>query len=197
MPAVLSRRDGVRPRPALMAPQTLADALDRILCRGVSVEGNLTVGVAGIELLYLDLRLLLASIDTVWPGGRPPAAPSRLAPPAPASPPPVLCPPGRAADRTADGAGGDAAPGVSGGSPAPRPSPADGLVRLVLTLVKLLHELLERQAVRRMAAGRLSDAEIEAVGAALLAQADEIERLRRHFGFAAADLALRPPDGCH
>ena len=41
----------------------------------------------------------------------------------------------------------------SGGS-----STAQGLIRLVLTLVKLLHDVLERQAVHRMEAGRLTDA---------------------------------------
>ena len=69
--------------------------------------------------------------------------------------------------------------------------PADGLIRLVLTLVKLLHDVLERQAVRRMSGGQLTPTEIESVGTALLAQTLEIERLRRHFGVAERDLALQ------
>ena len=77
------------------------------------------------------------------------------------------------------------------GPPASPTSRADGLVQLVLTLVKLLHEVLERQAVRRMSAGRLTPAQIENVGSALLAQTLEIERLRRHFGFAERDLTLK------
>jgi hypothetical protein len=60
----------------------------------------------------------------------------------------------------------------------------------VLTLVKLLHEVLERQAVRRMSGGQLTPAQIESVGTALLAQTLEIERLRRYFGFAERDLTL-------
>ncbi len=71
------------------------------------------------------------------------------------------------------------------------PAVADGLVRLVLTLVKLLHDVLERQAVRRMAGGQLTAAQIESVGLALCEQARQIEGLRRQFGFASRDLDLR------
>jgi hypothetical protein len=70
-------------------------------------------------------------------------------------------------------------------------APVAGLVRLVLTLVKLLHDVLERQAVRRMDGGQLTAPQIEAVGAGLLAQEVEIEMLRQHFGFADRDLGLK------
>ena len=66
----------------------------------------------------------------------------------------------------------------------------NGLGRLVLTLVKLLHELLERQAIRQIDHGYLSEAEIERVGLALMHQAQEVERLRMEFGLAEADLNL-------
>ena len=49
-------------------------------------------------------------------------------------------------------------------------STARGLVRLVLTLVKLLHDVLERQAVRRMEAGRLTEVPVEDVGTALFSK---------------------------
>lgn len=66
----------------------------------------------------------------------------------------------------------------------------NGLVRLVLTVVKLLHELLERQAVRRMQAGSLSQVEIERLGVTLMRQAEEIEALRKEFGLEEADLNM-------
>jgi hypothetical protein len=66
----------------------------------------------------------------------------------------------------------------------------NGLGRLVLTLVKLLHELLERQAIRRIEAGSLSDQEIERLGLTLMRQAQEIERLRKEFGLEEDDLNL-------
>jgi hypothetical protein len=66
----------------------------------------------------------------------------------------------------------------------------NGLGQLVLTLVKLLHELLEKQAIRRMEAGSLSEAEIERLGVALMRQSREIERLREAFGLDEEDLNL-------
>ena len=71
----------------------LAEALDRILHRGVSVQGNVTIGLADVDLLFLDLRLLLGSVDTIWREGRPPVPAVRpLTPPRP-SPPPSPGPP--------------------------------------------------------------------------------------------------------
>ncbi|MBI4714572.1 MAG: gas vesicle protein K [Nitrospirae bacterium] len=66
----------------------------------------------------------------------------------------------------------------------------NGLLRLVLALVKLLHELLERQAIRRMEAGALTQPEMERLGTALMKQAQEIEALRKEFGLEEADLNL-------
>jgi hypothetical protein len=66
----------------------------------------------------------------------------------------------------------------------------NGLGQLVLTLVKLLHELLERQGIRRMEAGTLSEDEIDRLGVTLMQQAQEIERLRLEFGLEEEDLNL-------
>lgn len=66
----------------------------------------------------------------------------------------------------------------------------NGLGQLVLTLVKLLHELLERQALRRIDAGSLSEEEIENLGLTLLLQTQEIERLRQAFNLREEDLNL-------
>ncbi len=66
----------------------------------------------------------------------------------------------------------------------------NGLGQLVLTLVKLLHELLERQAISRIDAGSLSDDEIEDVGVTLMRQSDELERLRLEFGLEEEDLNM-------
>ena len=66
----------------------------------------------------------------------------------------------------------------------------NGLGQLVLTLVKLLHELLERQAIRRIESGSLSDDEIERIGMTLMRQAEEIDRLRKEFNLEEEDLNL-------
>ncbi|MGP8258595.1 MAG: gas vesicle protein K [Acidobacteriaceae bacterium] len=66
----------------------------------------------------------------------------------------------------------------------------NGLGQLVLTVVKLLHELLERQALRRIDAGSLTEEQIERLGFTLMRQAEEIDRLRNEFGLEDQDLNL-------
>jgi len=65
-----------------------------------------------------------------------------------------------------------------------------GLARLVLTLVEFLRQLLERQAVRRMEGGSLSDEEVERVGLALLKLEEKLHELAAAFGLQPADLNL-------
>lgn len=65
-----------------------------------------------------------------------------------------------------------------------------GLGQLVLTLLKLLHELLERQAIRRIEAGSLGEEQIERLGLTLMRQAEELERLRQQLGLEEKDLNL-------
>jgi len=69
-------------------------------------------------------------------------------------------------------------------------SGSDGLARLVLTLVQLLHDVLERQAVRRMENDTLTPDEVERVGQALMRQAQEIERICEAFGIDPNDLDI-------
>ena len=66
----------------------------------------------------------------------------------------------------------------------------NGLGQLVLTLIKLLHEVLERQALRRIEAGSLTAEQIERLGLTLMGQAEEIDRLRREFNLEEDDLNL-------
>jgi hypothetical protein len=66
----------------------------------------------------------------------------------------------------------------------------NSLGQLVLTLVKLLHELLERQGIRRIEAGSLTDEQIERLGLTLMKQAQEIDRLRKEFGLEEEDLNI-------
>ena len=65
-----------------------------------------------------------------------------------------------------------------------------GLAKLVLTLVELLRQLLERQAVRRMEAGSLTDEEIERMGLALMRVEEKVHELARQFGLDSSELNL-------
>ena len=64
------------------------------------------------------------------------------------------------------------------------------VAKLVLTLVEFLRELMERQAIRRMEAGTLAPAEVEAVGLALLRLEQTVRDLAARFGLAPEDLNL-------
>lgn len=65
-----------------------------------------------------------------------------------------------------------------------------GVAQLVLTLVELIRQLLEHQAVRRMEGGSLSDEEIERLGLALMRLEDRMDEIRNVFGLSEQDLNI-------
>jgi gas vesicle protein GvpK len=65
-----------------------------------------------------------------------------------------------------------------------------GLAQLVLTLVELLRQLMERQALRRMETGSLDDEQIERLGQTFMKLAERMEELKVEFGLRDEDLNL-------
>ncbi|HEY8712997.1 MAG TPA: gas vesicle protein K [Thermoanaerobaculia bacterium] len=66
----------------------------------------------------------------------------------------------------------------------------NGLARLVLSIIELVRRLLERQALRRMDAGSLTDEEIERLGSALMKLEEKMGEMKRVFGLEDDDLNL-------
>lgn len=66
----------------------------------------------------------------------------------------------------------------------------NGLAKLVLSIVELVRRLLEKQALRRMDAGNLTEEEIERLGAALMKLEEKMAELKGAFGLADDDLNL-------
>lgn len=64
------------------------------------------------------------------------------------------------------------------------------LARLVLTLIELLRQLLEKQALRRMEGCSLTEGELNELGMALMRLEEEMEGLKKHFGFKDGDLNI-------
>ncbi len=71
--------------------------------------------------------------------------------------------------------------------------PADvsrGLAKLVLTVIELLRELLERQAIRRIDSGTLSRDEVNNLGVTFMKLAEKMEELKSQFGLTTEDLNI-------
>jgi CRISPR/Cas system-associated endonuclease Cas1 len=65
-----------------------------------------------------------------------------------------------------------------------------GLAQLVLTLIELLRQLMERQAIRRVEAGTVDDEQVERLGRTFMALEERMEELKAHFGLSDQDLNL-------
>ena len=67
-----------------------------------------------------------------------------------------------------------------------------GVLKLVLTLVELLHQLMEKQAMRRVEAGTLTDDEIETLGRSLMEFDATIGHLQKQFDIDDLNIDLGP-----
>ena len=64
------------------------------------------------------------------------------------------------------------------------------LLKLVLTIVELVRQLMERQAIRRMEEGDLSSGQVEELGLGLMRLEEAMTALREQFGLSADDLNI-------
>jgi hypothetical protein len=67
----------------------------------------------------------------------------------------------------------------------------EGLLGLVVALVEIIEEVLERQAIRRMEGGRLSDEEMERLGDALCELDEALEKIKVDNGIEDAVKSVR------
>ena len=68
LPKPPSRKSPARTQGYLGHEIALIDLLDRLLHGGVVIEGDITLGVADIDLVKVELRLLISSIDKLLVG---------------------------------------------------------------------------------------------------------------------------------
>jgi hypothetical protein len=73
---------------------------------------------------------------------------------------------------------------------ADRESLEKGLAQLVLTLVELIRQLMERQALRRIEGESLSPDEVERLGETFMLLEQKMDELREHFELEKEDLNL-------
>ena len=184
----------------------LVDVVNSLLDKGTVISGQATVSVAGVDLVHVALNLLVSSVETLQRAG---SVPSNLPP----TPPPLSA---RETASLAPGGGSAASPpsltlGAALEAPSLVPYTAtpfaadpptllsqdeaeqqrdQGLAGLVLALVELIRQLLERQAIRRMEGGTLTEDEVERMGRALMELNAKMKELFAMFGLDEADVNL-------
>lgn len=105
----------------------------------------------------------------------------------------VVEPPGNAAEDEAreEVPADERSPGTLPGRIEAREEDVDsGVAELVLTLVELVRRVLEKEAVRRMEAGTLTDEEVERVGTTLMRLEERMDDLKEIFDLTDQDLDL-------
>ncbi|HET7357349.1 MAG TPA: gas vesicle protein K [Nocardioidaceae bacterium] len=64
------------------------------------------------------------------------------------------------------------------------------LVKLVLTIVELVRQLMEKQALRRVDEGNLTDEQVEGLGLGLMHLEEAMAELKDRFGLTSSDLDI-------
>lgn len=159
---------------------SLVDALDVVIDKGAVVQGDIVIRIADLDLLAISLKIILVSM-------------SRLE-----------TQQGERTDRVNQNEMGDEVylkkmedqiekaqvhinQMISAGSAKEAES---GLAQLVLTLIKLITDLVEREAMRRVKGGSLTQIEMQKLGLNLQAIETKIKELTLVFGLKKEDLNL-------
>lgn len=171
---------------------TLVETLDRALNKGVVLSGDLTVSVADVDLIFIGLKLLLASVETademrygyVRSEYKKRDKETCIKKNSERDTSYDLTPAGINADEREKT--DVVLPAIDA-----RPEKIEkGLGKLVLTLIELIRGLIEKQAQRRVEGQSLTDEEIERLGETLMKLENKMKELKKVFGLEDEDLAL-------
>ena len=188
-----ARRPRRSPRrsPARLESQSLLDVVDSVIDKGLALDAEIVLGLADIDLVYLRVGALLAAADRVFqgkPGGpRRARANSRTALSSPSHTMPLASSRSHMTPSTLP-LNSESVPIQPNSSAADESSRS--VIRLVLTLVEFVRQLLERQAVRRVRERTLTPEEIERLGTALMRLESTVHELAERHGLDPADLNL-------
>ncbi len=157
---------------------TLIDALDKVLEKGAVLDGELVMRVADVDLIFIGLKLLITSVSKSEElrSGQKIEAVSKE-------------------DREYLWALENEIKKAERNIPkiidAADPKSAEkGIAQLVLTLVKLIKDLMFREAKRRIQKGNLSEVEIQKLGLTFKALDKKIDEIRAIFGLEDEELNL-------
>lgn len=190
---------------------SLVDVLDRLLDVGAYLDGTVLLTLADVDLVRLDLRLLLASVDTLQRGSPTREADAdsgasvRSGPPANEITRANGSTRANGTTRANESTRATAGPRVGRPHTSSRPESSvraprvraagdlstagsegkdreAGIAGLVVVLVDIVRQLLERQALRRMDAGTLTDEQVERLGQALMGLERQVAELTDFVG---------------
>lgn len=152
---------------------TLIDALDRVIDQGAYVDGEVVLRVADVDLVFIGLRLIITSVsnaERLRAGGRM----GKQANPTPED---------LAQIQKLERQLKDIEANIPKIIEASDPEKAEqGIAKLVLTIIELIRQLLEREAVRRVDTGTLTDMEVQKLGLTFKALEKKLEELKKVFG---------------
>ncbi len=155
----------------------LVELLDRVLDKGVVVYGDVIISIADVDLIGLNLNLFLASIERVRTKGFGCKSLSKKGETEELKELKIL-------QEELEKASQYLPKSVE-------ESPKEaGLAKLALTIIELLKELMEKQAMRRVESGSLRDEEIEKMGLTFQLLEKRLEVLRKIFGLKKEDLNI-------
>ncbi|MEK7074688.1 MAG: gas vesicle protein GvpJ [Patescibacteria group bacterium] len=151
---------------------TLIDALDRVIDKGAYVDGELVLRVADVDLVFIGLRLIITSVsnaERLRNEGRMGTQ---------TKPSPQDFADIRVLEEQLRTIEARIPKIIEAGDPE---KAEQGIAKLVLTLIELIRQLLEREAVRRVDTGTLSETEIQKMGLTFKALEKKIEELKAVF----------------
>lgn len=152
---------------------SLVDVLDRILDKGAVVDGEAVIRIADIDLVFIGLRLLVTSISRAEKLREGNGIQKKLKPTKEDLE--YL----QELEREIQKAEKNIPRIIDAGNPK---KAERGIAKLVLTLVEFIRKILEKESMRRIDTGNLSDVEIQKLGLTLKALEKKIEELKAVFG---------------
>ncbi len=160
---------------------TLVDALDKVIEKGVVINGDLVIRVADVDLLFLGLRLILTSISKA----------EEVSGKSFSNPDKELTPEDIEYIKRLQWEIKKAEENIPKLIDVSDPKKTEqGLAKLVLTLVELIRKLMEKEAYRRVKRGTLAPAEVQKLGLSLKAVKRKIQEIQAIFGIEDEELNL-------
>jgi hypothetical protein len=158
----------------------LSDVLDRLLETGAVVKGDVMVSLAGIDLLYLGVNLVATSISKMMESqGFTPPEGAVLTPEDTIYLEKLQAEIDRAQLALSQMEIGDS-----------REEIEKGMARLVLTVVELIRRLMEKESMRQLTCGYLTEPQAQKLGISLKALSLTMERMKKTFGLSDEEINL-------